>query len=403
LSRRVVILGAGITGVLTGRALRSDGWDVVVLEAHTPGAGSSSRTAAGCRQQFSTPSTVRGMRHSVGAYRSLGEQLGQEVLLQRGYLFLVDADGVEAAQARIGVQQEAGLREVRWLTPDEVGEIGPAVDPDQVAGATWCPTDGFLLPQLVYQEGARLLREAGGTLVARAPVTGAERSGGRIVAVDTPRGRFEADLFVDATNAWTGRTATLLQAEPLPVVPTTRFLWFLARGEDPAVADLGRWPMVISPSGVYARPENAGTLLMGWARGDVVDDAELERAQDAIPAAYAHDGGLDVVPVEAWMALAEAVPAVAALAGLTATAGGLYAITPDHNPFLAFDTRLTNLIRLVGFSGHGAMFGPFTATVAAAMADAGRTLDRIRLPEGDVDLTAFHIGRPLDAAEAMVI
>ena len=52
--------------------------------------------------------------------------------------------------------------------------------------------------------------------------------------------------------------------------------------------------------------------------------------------------------------------------GVQATTAGFYAVTPDHNPFLDVDPAVPNLIRLVGFSGHGAMFGPFTAAVARA-------------------------------------
>ena len=61
-----VIIGAGITGLLTAIRLRKAGWKVSVAEAHHIGAGSSSRTAAGIRQQFSTEETVIGMRYSVG-------------------------------------------------------------------------------------------------------------------------------------------------------------------------------------------------------------------------------------------------------------------------------------------------------------------------------------------------
>lgn len=399
---RAVILGAGITGVLVGRALRAQGWDVVVLDALHPGAGSSSRTAAGCRQQFSTPSTVRGMRHSVAAYRALGEELGQTVLEQRGYLFLVGPEQAEGAQARVRMQQEAGLTDVRWLAAEDIGRVGPEVS-EGVVGATWCPSDGFLHPQLVYEEGARLLRAQGGQVRSRSPVVGARHAGGRLVAVVTPQGEVAGDLFVDATNAWTGRTAALLGAERLPVQATTRYLWFARRGEAASAEAFGWWPMIIAPSGVYARPENPDTLLMGWARGHAVGDDDLEREQDHISAAYAHDGGVDNVAVEAWMGWAEAVPAGEALGGLVSTTAGLYAITPDHNPFLGFDRQVPNLMRLVGFSGHGAMFGPFTATVAAALARAGQDVPRVVLEEGEVDLSAFAIGRAFEQSEAMVI
>ena len=65
MAQRVVIIGAGITGALCAWRFQAAGWQVTVLEAQHIGAGSSSRTAAGIRQQFSTPETVLGMRYAV--------------------------------------------------------------------------------------------------------------------------------------------------------------------------------------------------------------------------------------------------------------------------------------------------------------------------------------------------
>ena len=70
------------------------------------------------------------------------------------------------------------------------------------------------------------------------------------------------------------------------------------------------------------------------------------------------------------MDLAEHMPPIGEFAGITATTSGYYATTPDHNPMLGYDPAVPNLIRLAGFSGHGAMFGPFSSLVGERLAEA---------------------------------
>ena len=65
---RVVIIGGGATGALTAVRLAERGFHVTVLEKAAPGNGSSSRSAAGIRAQFSTEETVVGMQYSEWWY-----------------------------------------------------------------------------------------------------------------------------------------------------------------------------------------------------------------------------------------------------------------------------------------------------------------------------------------------
>ena len=402
--RRAVCIGGGITGVLTARELLLAGWQVTLLEGRHVGAGSSSRTAAGIRQQFSTPETVRGMRYSVAFYRAFADEVegGATPIVQNGYLFLHDrAEAWAAAKDVVGMQRACGL-EVDVLERDDLVRRFPWVSPDTIVGGTFCPTDGFLLPHLVYNEGARRVRELGGTVVQNAEVT-AGVGAGRLTAVVTTKGTFEADLFLDCTNAWTGRTAEALGGEPLPVDPLKRYLWFLRREGSLSEEALASMPLVVGPTGVYCRPENRQTLLIGKKHDAPPEPRFSYEDQDQVETAMSHQGGVDAWPYVAWAELAEAVPPIGEFAGFDATTCGYYATTPDHNPFLGYDRRRPNLIRLVGFSGHGAMFGPFTARVARDLAEAGRDLDRIRLDGHDVPLEAFRIGRAFDRHEAMVI
>ena len=125
--------------------------------------------------------------------------------------------------------------------------------------------------------------------------------------------------------------------------------------------------------------------------------------QDDIEARFSHKSGIDAVPYEHWMSIAEVLPPVGEFGGITATTSGYYGTTPDHNPFLGYDRQIPNLIRLVGFSGHGAMFGPFSARVCLALIEAGTHLPVIQIDGQPIDLSPFKIGRAFDQQEQMVI
>jgi len=403
MARSVVILGAGITGSLLAWRLARAGWRVTVVEARHVGAGSSSRTAAGIRQQFSTRESVVGMRHSVSFYRRFPDLVGGSgpPIVQNGYLFLhALQEDWEAAQRRVQRQRSWGLAEVEALDARELAPRFPWVDPHAVLGGTWCPTDGFLRPEMVYNEAMAAAQRQGATLVQGAPVTGVE---GRLDAVLTPKGRFAADWFVDCTNAWSTRTSRLLGATDLPVFPLKRYLWFLQRDGSMDEATLAAMPLVITPSGAYCRPENRASLLAGWAHDAAPEPAFAYEDQDLIEPAFFHRSGPESVAFQTWANLAEVIPSIGEFAGITATTAGYYATTPDHNPFLDVDPQVPNLVRLVGFSGHGAMLGPFTSLVGEALLTAGRSLPEVQVESETVSTAAFAIGRPFQHAETMVI
>ncbi len=406
MDRSVVIIGGGITGTLTAVRLARSGWRVTLLEAAHIGAGSSSRTAAGIRQQFSTRETVLGMRYAVDVYKRFPEEVGGLVspIVQNGYLFLLEGEEARAAAAaRVQTQQACGLHEVELLSAQETAFRFPIVDGDRISGATWCPTDGFLRPEVVYGEAAASARARGVRIVQGAPVVAGHHQGGRLVEVQAKGERFGADLFIDATNAWGPRTGRILGGTDLPVAPLKRYLWFLGRGGAMTGPELLRMPMVITPTGAYCHPENADSLMTGLAH-DAPPEPDFDNEdQDRIDAEFDHRSGVDSRAYEVWAQVADALPAVGDFAGIHATTTGFYGATPDHNPFLAYDPAVPNLLRLVGFSGHGAMFGPFSALVADALAEEGGPLEAVEVLGQRVPLAAFAIGRDFAGHEAMVI
>src|SRR5579884_3952728 len=230
---RVVLIGAGATGALTAVRLAERGFRVTVLEKAAIGNGSSSRSNACIRAQFGVAETVSGMMYSEWAYAHLHDWLRtpsesrQPVMEQNGYLFLYEHPEAvapeeratvtlawEQALARVEMQQRLGLP-VEVLSPQQVQARWPHLDPERLIGATWCPTDGFLHPHVIYGEGFRRARELGVEVLQHTEVVGARHTGERIVAVETNRGMIEGDYFVNATNAWGPRTSARLGGMPL--------------------------------------------------------------------------------------------------------------------------------------------------------------------------------------------
>jgi len=408
--KNVIIIGGGVTGVLSAWELARAGHAVTLVEARSLGSGSSSRSAAGIRAQFGLPSTVRGLVYAERFYAGWTERFpqSQPCFKQNGYLFLKDyAADPGAVRETVELQRAAGLAEVELLDKAEVDRRWPFLDTTGVAAATWCPRDGFLFPAIIYQDGAEAARALGAAIIQNDPVVGAEMSGGQAAAVRLSSGRrIEGEVFVNATGFLANATSKLFGGRELPVKVERRYLYFLAglQADSEWGLDLGefpRLPMIVTPTGAYARPENA-QLMMG-------------RLQFARPAAPTLDNQDEVEPgfglglgeygPAVRKDIAQVLPAVEDMGRLTAVTTGFYDTTPDHNPLFGYDGKIENLVHAVGLSGHGLMHAPFSALIVAQLVGRGRDVASLELPFGlgPVDLGIYALDRVFTQSEGMVI
>jgi len=111
----VVLIGGGSTNALTAVRLAERGFRVTAIEKAKIGNGSSSRSAAGIRAQFSIEETVIGMQYSEWWYTQFHQVLqtpperSQPVIQQNGYLFLYE-DPAQAAPVWKPAIQSASAR-----------------------------------------------------------------------------------------------------------------------------------------------------------------------------------------------------------------------------------------------------------------------------------------------------
>src|SRR6266568_4410723 len=303
------------------------------------------------------------------------------------------------------MQQRLGLP-VEVLTPQIIQERWPFLIPDRLTGATWCPTDGFLLPHMIYNEGFRRAKELGVHVQQQTEVLGAILRADRISALVTNRGTVEADWFVNATNAWAARLSPRIGGMTLSVSPLKRYLYFLKPSQP--VMDATAWhhlPMIIygvgSHRGAHSRPEH-DLLLLAWAHETEPETQFSDADQDRIDPPFRHDNGIDNYGYAILAQVEDFSPLLANAGGLIATTCGFYGTTPDANPLIGRDAHQQNLVHAVGFSGHGLMHAPITALLVEAILAGDVDHGHVRLPapfdHATIDLNTFDPGRAFESS-----
>jgi sarcosine oxidase, subunit beta len=363
---RVAVVGAGIVGASVAWYLAGRGFEVVVLErADGPATGSTGRSAAGLRHQFSLEANVRFSRFSARRFAAFKEEVGGRADFARvGYLFLVPPPLEAAWRAQTDMVRRLDVR-VEWLAPDAL-ERWPYVRGDGLAAATFGPEDGVLDPHAVTLGYLRSARGIGAEVRFGAEVTkvDAERGGVRLVAGgDT----LLVDRVVNAAGPQAGLVARLAGVT-LPVVASRRCVY----ATEPLPALKSPTPLVIDlATGVWLRSEGQ-RLIFGRTNPD-----EPPGEHEALDWAWL-DATLEVA-LPRFPILAEA--------GLDRRAcwAGHYEVTPDHLPAIGFDPQHPWLVHAAGFSGHGVQHAPATGLAVADLLLDGRC--------DDFDLSPFDPGR----------
>ncbi|CAN5706196.1 FAD-binding oxidoreductase [soil metagenome] len=347
-SADAVIIGAGIMGCSIAYHLAERGMtDVVVLEKDYIGRGSTADAAGGIRLQFSTRANIELMQISIDYWENFEERFGQFInFRQQGYLFLLTSeDNVAEFQTNLELQQSMGVP-ARWVTPDDIAELNPAVNLDgsrstgsgQILGGTICPRDGWADTSTSTMGFAQAARRLGVKIIEETPVTGIVVQDGKIAGVDAGGSHIAAPQVICAAGPYTGLVGEMAGVE-LPVAPVRRMSWVTGPFEEiPPSA-----PFTIEfERSLYFHPESGGFL---FGMSDPDEPPSWNKSVD-----------------QSWLvttvdALAELAPA---FANATVRNGwaGLYEVTPDHNPLVGAVEEVEGLSVAAGFSGHGFMQGP---------------------------------------------
>jgi sarcosine oxidase subunit beta len=358
----VVIIGGGVTGLSAGWWLARSGIDVLVLEKGIVGWEASGRNGGGATHVYS-PFGLEEQR----LWPQMDELLGYPTEYQP-YRIGVALSETQLALARRWA--EIGeARGFRWelLDRQQLKELVPIVG-DNAIGGTFLHFGGHANPQRTVQAYAWALQDHGGRILQHTTVTGLSVRGGRVVAVETARGSFGADVVVIAAGPQTGLFAEMLGLW-LPLAPAR--VEMIATEPIPLMRYGG-----VAGNGLYGRQTLRGNLVYGGGPHEWINVPDMAAPQ--------HPN----TPLVRNLArrLAELFPG-AAHVRLIRSWGGVAENTPDGLPVVDRLASPENVI-VATLSSVGFGLSPATGKGISELVMHGRCLFG--------DLSALSLGRFAD-------
>ncbi len=359
---RVVVVGGGAVGCSIAYHMTKAGWtDCVLLERDELTAGSTWH-AAGLLPLFNMSYATSHIHdYSVKFYHDLAEEVDMDTGLFRvGNLRMAQSqERMDEFRLYASTAETVGIP-YEWMTPAQIKDRWPLVRTEDLAGALFHPTDGYVNPADITQAMAKGARQRGVKIVRRAQVdsfrqtAGGEwivaghimnEQGGNLVA-DEPF-EIRCDVVITATGNHAQRTAAMIGCY-IPAIPVEH--QYIVTESDPFLMDWRKnhdqHPVLRDADAKwYVREERGGWILGPYERDapafGIFGMPEGFRA-DLLP--------LDLDRIEEeYMSMIHRIPSTEN-AGLKDDFNGPICYTPDGNPLVGPAPGVNDFYFAEGFS-----------------------------------------------------
>jgi glycine/D-amino acid oxidase-like deaminating enzyme len=358
----ILIIGGGIMGSSIAYHLKKDGFEgtVAVFEKDsTYEFSSTTLSAGGVREQFSTEVNIRISQYSIDFYEKFDEAMavnGEKAhaeFRQRGYLFLASETNWPLIEKNYHFQKRLGAN-VNLLSVEEALKIIPHLNPKGLVGASFGRKDGYLDPYGTLQGFIKKARNLGVRYV-NDEITGILKDRSQVNGVTTRKGdKYTGAVIVNAAGPWAAEVGKMAGVD-LPVDPVRRMV-FVFQPSEIFNYDL---PLVVDVTGLYFRHETGKVIMAGKSILDEppgfnfkVDNAFFNQTM--------------------WPILADRIPVFDRLK-LIKGWSGLYEINRlDSNALLGEYPGLKGFYMAIGFSGHGFQQAPAVGKAMSELIRLGR-------------------------------
>ncbi|WP_457648354.1 GcvT family protein [Profundibacter sp.] len=389
---KALIVGGGAIGTAIAYHLARAGWNDVMLIERDELTSGSTWHAAGLLPLFNMSyATSHIHKYSVDFYKTLEAETGLNAgFAVVGNLRMAQTDErMEEYQLYASTAETVGIP-YEFLTPDEIRERWPLIRTDDLKGALYHHTDGYINPADVTQAMARGARQRGVDIVRRLQAdkfhwngqawevtcTKMVEKGGNLVASDE-QVVITAEHVVTASGNHAQRTARLLGIR-IPAIPVEH--QFIVMDADP---ELVKWRAAGNPEHPVIRDADAQSYVReergGWILG-VYEKGAPARFEYGVPDSFRADlFPLDLDRIEEqYLAMIHRIPSCEN-SGLKDDFNGPICYTPDGNPLVGPAPGLRNMWLAEGFSFGITAAGGTGYYLAQMMVDGEAEIDMASL------------------------
>ncbi|WP_421979248.1 GcvT family protein [Roseibium sp.] len=368
-SAKHLIIGGGIIGCSIAYHLTRMGErDVVLLERAALTEGATWHAAGLVGQLRSSRNTTRMLKKSVEMYDRLQNEEGMQFDWKKTGSLRLAATRERLLEAkRLATMARSFDLDMQIITPEEARDLFPLIDAHGLEGAAFIPTDGHVDPASLCQAVAGAARRQGADIRQGVEVRDFSVSNGRITAVETSEGSFEADTVILAAGMWSRELGAKLGIRVPACAVEHQYIV-----TEPTGTDVGHFPTLRDPERlVYYKPDVAGRLVIGGYEEDT-----LPFGDHGIPGAFVRQ----LLPenLDRFLPLADLASQVTPVVndvGIRQVINGPIPYSADGDFVMGWQPGFDNLMMATGFLYGIAAGGGAGEMVAEWVVDGRPSLD----------------------------
>jgi sarcosine oxidase, subunit beta len=371
-----VIIGAGVNGLSTARALVELGIrDVVVVDRATVGSGGSGKSSGIVRCHYGIRSLAAMAWHSLPVLAQSEEILGADSGYRNtGYLVGVGSENLGALRSNVAMHQNLGIN-VSLVDHDTAQAMWPTANVSDFAQFAYEPQGGYGDGHQTAQAFSLAARRGGARILQDSAVAGIELDGARASGVRLVNGaRIASRQVVVAAGSWSVALAGMIGID-LPIRAQRAQILLV----DPGLPLCGVPVFSDLVSLQYIRSEGNASILLGDSDHSDPEWSDPDRLRERAT----EDELVKMIPK-----FEHRFPGLGA-AQLSSSYAGCYDVTPDYNPIISA-SPVDGVWICAGFSGHGYKISPAVGELMADLITVGHS----RHP--DVDHRDFRWDRFAD-------